>query len=356
MRQKFLERLKPLPFPIPSGLAEKEELSPDFVASHAAPECPSTLVLTNGHFAPALSRFSLLKSCVILSLEEAWKQFGPLLHSRAAADLNEEKDPFALLNGAHHGTGLFFYVPPGVVIKEPVQILSFLSSEGLIAPRIHLFLGAGSSLTLVERSVGTGFCVDHIDIQLDENASLFLTDLMSGVRSLRVSLSRSSRFKSLSYSKNVRQTMKAVLNEENGDCELRGLFDLAGTNEAHVSVLVEHRAPHCRSRQHFKFVNQDKSRSSFEGKIYVHPLAQKTESYQLNQNLLLSDEASVVAKPNLEIFADDVKASHGATISQLNAEDLFYFRTRGFSEAQAKELLRQGFCQELLNDLPIGIS
>ncbi len=119
--------------------------------------------------------------------------------------------------------------------------------------------------------------------------------------------------------------------------------------------LVEHVAPHCRSRQHFKGILRGKSRSSFEGKILVRPEAQKTEAYQLNNTLLLSDDCRGFAKPNLEVFADDVKASHGATVSQLNAEELFYFRSRGFPLSLAQEMLAAGFCNEILKAIPSGV-
>jgi Fe-S cluster assembly protein SufD len=119
--------------------------------------------------------------------------------------------------------------------------------------------------------------------------------------------------------------------------------------------MVEHIAPHTRSRQHFKAILRDRSRSSFEGKILVRPEAQKTQAYQLNNHLLLSEEALSFAKPNLEIFADDVKASHGATVSQLNEEELFYFRCRGFPLVVAQEMLAEGFCNEILHAAPNGI-
>ena len=124
---------------------------------------------------------------------------------------------------------------------------------------------------------------------------------------------------------------------------------LKDKREAHVNVRVEHLAPHCRSNQLFKGVLTDFSRSSFEGKIYVDQIAQKTEAFQLNSNLLLSDRAHADSKPNLEIFADDVKASHGATVGQLNAEELFYMKTRGITQEEASNLLVFGFAQEILD-------
>ena len=243
----------------------------------------------------------LSSQCVLLPLEQAQKTYGLFLRNRGIKDQE----------------GLFFYAPPGSAISTPLQLSS---------PRLYIFLGEGASLSLYDFSKEDRF--------------------------LHVDLAASSQFTSVSHSTAGKQTYTVSLNGEGASAELRGLLDLSGKEEGHVDVLMEHHAPHCRSRQHFKFVLQDQSRSSFAGKIYVHQAAQKTESYQLNQNLLLSDEAFASSKPNLEIFADDVKASHGATFSQLNAEELFYFRSRGFSEAEAKELLRKGFCQEILNFLP----
>ena len=143
--------------------------------------------------------------------------------------------------------------------------------------------------------------------------------------------------------------MKVHLAEENSEAQLYGLARLHGETESHIHATVEHIAPHTRSRQHFKSVLQDRSRVSFEGKIRVLPAAQKTEAYQLNNTLILSDAASANAKPNLEIFADDVKASHGATVGQLDQEQIFYFRSRGLGLEQSKALLIHGFCKEILD-------
>ena len=124
--------------------------------------------------------------------------------------------------------------------------------------------------------------------------------------------------------------------------------------EAHTHVIVDHQAPHCRSRQLFKGILDDLSSSSFEGKILVRQAADKTDAFQLNNNILLSDRANADSKPNLEIFAPDVKASHGATVGQLDNELLFYLKTRGFSDKAAKNILIYGFCQDVVDlvDIP----
>ena len=172
-------------------------------------------------------------------------------------------------------------------------------------------------------------------------------------------MKRDSRLHFLSVSRGAklaRTSIKVQLLEENCEALLQGLNVLDLDLQKHTHVLVEHVAPCCRSRQHFKGILRGKSRSSFEGKILVRPEAQKTEAYQLNNTLLLSDEAMGFAKPNLEIFADDVKASHGATVCQLNEEELFYCRSRGIPLPLAQETLAAGFCNEILNAAPPGIS
>lgn len=136
---------------------------------------------------------------------------------------------------------------------------------------------------------------------------------------------------------------------EGGEASLNGVWALKGHNQHHVHVLMEHHETYCTSMQKFKGVVQEQARSSFEGKIYVERKAQKTEAYQMNNNLILGKEASANCKPNLEIFADDVKASHGATIGQMDEEHLFYCKARGIPPHQAHALLVRGFVQEILD-------
>jgi Fe-S cluster assembly protein SufD len=151
----------------------------------------------------------------------------------------------------------------------------------------------------------------------------------------------------------VRNDYRVVIGGENAEASLNGVWMLGDRNESHMHVIVDHQAPHCRSMQLFKGVLNGNSHSSFEGKILVRQAAQKTEAFQLNNNLLLSDRAHADSKPNLEIFADDVKASHGATVGQLDKEQIFYMKTRGFHEADAKNLLVYGFCEEVIDMIPI---
>jgi len=306
------------------------------------------LVFIDGFFEE--SPVSLLPPpLVCLPLEKAIRSYGLFLQSRLAKTLNEEIDPFAALNGAFQGGGAFLYLPPKC--KAALHLVQRFTSEEMTNPRLHIYLGRGSQLHLTQISEGkSGFCNTVLDFVLDEGAQLLFCDRGEGhFQAIRSTLKRDSKFKAILLGDNTRTSIKVQLAEENSETELLGLACLKGNTESHIHATVEHIAPHTRSRQHFKSVLKGQSRFSFEGKIHVRPAAQKTEAYQLNNNLLLSDEATAHAKPNLEIFADDVKASHGATVGQLDEEQLFYFRSRGVSLEQAKEWLIAGFCKEILD-------
>ncbi len=347
------------------------DIPPGQIAALIHPECRrSHVVFVNGHYSPELSDISALPSeMVILPINDALNTYGNFLQSRLAKILVEETDPFALLNIALSQKGLFIYVPPKLQVDVPIQCLYFLSSDRptLINPRIRIILG---------REAKVKWIYDHhclkdfdyftngvTDIALDEGASFEQYGILSSCppgwcfEATRVTQKRDSQFKSITCTtgtKAIRQDFRIALMGENSSCDLKGVSYLSENRQSHVNILVEHQAPHCRSNQHFKNILGGTSRSSFEGKIYVHPQAQKTEAYQLNNNLLLSDTAISNSKPNLEIFADDVKASHGATVTQTNPEHLHYLKTRGIGTAEAKQLLVASFGREILSQIPLN--
>lgn len=339
--------LKDLVIPEPASPPKTEKAS------------PNTLLFVDGFFQGA----DLPKPLVCLKMDAAMLVYGVFLQNRTNRSIREETDPFALMNGAFQGKGAFLYVPPNTHVKEPIEIHHRISGEAMVSPRLQISLGKGASVKICSRGAKNGaFSNAYIDIGLDEGASLFFGDSLEGpstfFQSLRCTLKKESR---LHYSavtngaKLGRSSVKVQLVEENAEALLQGLSVLDGVSQMHTHVQVEHIARSCRSRQHFKSLLRGKSRSSFEGKIFVRPEGQKTEAYQLSNTLLLSKEAMSYAKPNLEIFADDVKASHGATVSQMSDEELFYFRTRGIPLQTAQEILSNGFCNEILNALPAGI-
>jgi Fe-S cluster assembly protein SufD len=337
----------------PLPLAQEE------ILSYIYPECRKNyLVFINGAFAPELS--VIPKSAVALPLADAMRSYGPLLQGRFSKTLKEESDPFTILNLAAHQKGLFFYLPPNQKLEAPIQAL-FLSSGGYAPARIHLFLGASSSMQWVSSIRGSGFHQTFIDVSLEEGASLEqieVADDSSGwaLHHSRASLKKDSQFKHLAMTlgqRITRHSLRLTLGGENSHALLQGLWRLKQTTQAHTHVVVEHAAPSARSLQKYKGVLSETAQSSFEGKIFVRPEAQKTEAYQLNNNLLLSEGAIANAKPNLEIFADDVKASHGATVAQIDEEHLFYLQSRGLTSEQASRLLIRGFMQEMIDQIPL---
>lgn len=364
LRQLFAQ-----PFCLPD---EKMVLSED-IQSWIYPECRnSILVFVNGRFAPQLSNLSALPPKVVVSsLQEAMQTYGSFLNNYWTKSLKEEQDPFAALNGALHGEGVFLFLPPKSVIEAPIQILHVIDQDDqiqMLTPRLQMFVGPHSELRLIgtQKNLGSSaYFVNQVsEFVIDEGAHVHYTQVLCDEQPLswhldavRATLKRDSTFKTVCVtagSATVRTDYRIALTGENCEALLNGVCMLSDKRESHTHIFMEHQAPNCRSYQLFKSVLNDFSRSSFEGKIMVRQAAQKTEAFQLNNNLILNDHAHADSKPNLEIFADDVKASHGATIGQLDVDQLFYMKTRGFCDATAKNLLIYGFCEQVIEMIPVA--
>lgn len=348
-------------------LKELEEM--DFVQAECGAELPLLpqgfrIVFVNGYFKQELS--SIPKALELMSLNQAFKRYGTLLNNHYNKHVLSDSDPFVLLNAAYSMEGAFLYVPPKFVLEEPVSVISVIDTKqerAWVMPRLFAFLGKMSSLQLVattECSSGMNTFYNAVfDFEVEDEAHLTLTHAdLAGTSThsfrfdaFRALLKRNSNFKAiqLTDSEKSRRDWRILLAGENAEADLSGLWFLDGSKETHTNVSIEHLEPHTRSLQLFKGVLDDKALSSFQGKITVRKKAQKTQAYQLNNNLILSSSAQANSKPNLEIFADDVKASHGATVGQLDQEQLFYLKTRGMSESAAQGLLIRGFCEEVID-------
>lgn len=303
-----------------------------------------------------------VEKIVVLPMADAMRSYRSIIMRKCLATLSKENNSFVLLNQSI-AEGLFIYIPPNTTIDSPLILANYVQDSWLSCPFVLVFVGAGSKITL---SINEEFseCKDdflvssHFQIHIAEGASVsyYYTHVAKDaaawtMHSIRAFLQRDSSFSSISLSGGKQtqyQDIAVWLEGVNASTDVRGLWALQSNHQAHIKVLISHVSPHTRSYQHFKGVNCDKSQSSFEGKIYVYPEAQKTEAYQLSHQLLLSDSAVANAKPNLEIFADDVKASHGATISKLSREELFYLQTRGLSPKEAMSCLLLGYYREIL--------
>jgi Fe-S cluster assembly protein SufD len=321
-----------------------------------------TLVFVNGAYSAALSHIP--EPLIALPLSQAFRVYGNFLNPRLQKQLKEEKDPFAALNSAYFSEGLFLYLPPKSMCEVPLNIehvIDHVAQPTLLCPRIHLFAGreAQARFCFSQKNAYAHVWVNSvIDLALEDGAYVALTTLASqhegahDFLALRATLKERSVFKSYGVSNGAatsRQDYAIHLLGANAEASLYGVWGLKGNRQHHVNVWMDHQRPSCTSLQKFKGVVADSSRSSFEGKIYVHQEAQKTEAYQMNNNLVLSERASAYAKPNLEIFADDVKASHGATVGQLDEEQLFYLTTRGCPLPLARTLLVRGFTREMID-------
>lgn len=316
------------------------------------------IVLIDGKLHSGYS--SLPSNTILCDLKEAAVSYRSYFTKRLGLSL-EENDPFVLLNLALYDHGFFLYLPPKTVIDGPVLILQVLTAPCSF-PRFHIHAGAYSAFSytfkVLTATEAPCFHNAYFDFSLDENAKLNCCQLNNAGPNLwdfsflRATLKRDAHLESLNFttgSKSTRTDIRVSLLQEGSHAELKGLSVLSNGDQAHSVTYVEHSAPNCQSLQHFKNVLSGHSQSSFTGKIFVHAEAQQTQAYQLNNNLLLDKNAIAQTKPGLEIFADDVKASHGATISQMNPEDLLYLQTRGIDPSSAKRLLIRGFCQELAN-------
>lgn len=320
------------------------------------------LVFVEGAYQSELSnKEGLDKSVVVQPLSVAYKTYSSFLNQNFTKSLKAETDPLVILNHALFEEALFIYIPPQVQLKKPIRIIS-IASKGFIAPRVHLFASTNSSCELAFETLGSSsyFCSEVVDVIADEGAKVHIYAKKRESQAmhfsfLRAHLKKESFLKATSFLGHQpmeKADFKVALAGEYARAELYGLSSLEGSSAAHVNVFMEHIAANTSSKQHFKGVLSDVSKASFEGKIYVHKDAMKTDAFQLNNYLLLSPHVIANSKPNLEIFADDVKASHGATVGQLNKDALFYLKSRGIEDRKAKELLIGGFIDEIKQQMP----
>ena len=227
-------------------------------------------------------------------------------------------------------------------------------------PRLKIVLEDGASATVVERHSGEGAYWKNMstEIVLGANARLnhvrLVEDSMDAVQTnmVHITMERDAYLNSFSLNlggKMTRHEIHSVLNGSNIECALNGVNLLNGSQHGDTTIVMEHTAPHCVSNQFYRTILDDAARGVFQGKVHVHQAAQKTDGYQLANTLLLSPKAEMDTKPELEIYADDVKCSHGSTTGQLDEEPLFYLRSRGLTEPEARMLLIQAFVDEVVD-------
>lgn len=319
-----------------------------------------SLVFVNGRFSPESSGCNV-EGMQILSIETAKKNYKSYFSIDLRKKVEEENKISALLNYSYSEEGLFIYLSPNQG-DVTLNIRHFFTKDsGICFPRLHVIIGSNSALTLViEQSVTKGIWVNQlIDVHLAAHAKLTLVELLDSndgvlVDTIRAAVKESAFFDTIIVSKGadmVYRDYHAKLLGEEAEAKVHAACNLYQKKEERLQVLMELKAPQTRSFQKVKHVGQANSRHHFTGKIYVHREAQKSDSYQRHQALLLDAFAFQTVKPELEIFADDVKASHGASCGSLNQEELFYFASRGIEKKLAQSLLIQGHLQEIINGI-----
>lgn len=324
------------------------------------------LLIYNGHFLP---RYSNVDKCdpriIIKPLYDAFYSYSVFFKNILSKWIEKETDPFALLNLSVGNEGVFIYAPSNVVQKDPIVIVEVNQGEGsaFAAPLVMTSIGKNSEvdfMTHFEKNTSPTFLNSSLYFyNLEENSKvkkIHHPAQKEGIsfEAFRVYQKDHSYFKMVCAninSKKTRLDCNIQLLGKEANAEIISLSALKKNEEMHTHILVEHHQESGYSRQLVKNLYNDASVGSFDGKIYIHQEAQKTNAYQLNQNCLLSDQATSYSKPGLEIFADDVKASHGSTTGQIDKEHLFYLQSRGLSKEESVKLLLEAFCFEVLDEI-----
>ena len=323
------------------------------------------LVFVDGQYSSELSHVHDLPPGVrVRPISEVLQQDPASLRPHLERAPERNTNPFLQLNTAQFTDGANIEVGTGCEMLAPIRVLYLTTSPhagAFAALRNVIVAGANSRVTILEQYAdasgaaywnsvqttliaGDGANVEHIRFQ-EEGRHAFHLGTLHAV------LGRDSRVKHHSFALGARlsrQDIRARLEGEGLDCVLNGLYLTDGDQLADHHMLVEHLRPHCNSHEYFNGLLDDRSRGVFHGRIHVHPGALKTDAKQTNKNILLSKEATVDTKPQLEIYADDVRCTHGATIGQIDAASIFYLRARGLSEFEARRMLLHAFAGEII--------
>jgi Fe-S cluster assembly protein SufD len=328
----------------------------------------SRIVLSNGNIQNSLSDVSgLTDGCYAGTFGNLPEKYRDKAAQRFNTVARYGEDPFVPFNTASFNDAVVIYVPKNVQIKAPLHVMHITKGDAIYtSPRVFIYAEKHSDITVVEDFIGLSdtsyFNTAVSETVLEDEAHVTHVKLQrESINAFHISriashLGRGSNYNSYTISigaKLFRNEPVAFVDDENAHATLDGLVLLRGDQVADTHSVLDHLKPNCTSHQLHKVIAHDTSKSVFNGKIFVRKDSQKIDAFQENRNLLLSADATVFTKPQLEIFADDVKCSHGATIGQLSQDELFYLMSRGLSQAQATQMLTYGFALEVIDNLPI---
>lgn len=354
-----------LPFQ-PATLGKVNGAEANVIAESIFADLPGhRLVFVNGQYAPSLSRLLPLPAGVrVESLATALASEDSPAKAHLGQYAAAQGNAFTALNQAFFTDGAFISVPAGVTVDETVELIFITSGQRngqAIQPRNLILAGANSRVTVVESYLQTGSetyftnavteivagdeaHVEHVKLQDEALGSYHLAGIGG-----HFGRGSQTRIHSIALGARLsRNNIRVKLAGEGLESVLNGLYLTRGEQLADHHMVVEHAQPHCASHEYFNGILDDRSKGVFHGRILVREIAQKTDAKQTNKNLLLSDLATADTKPQLEIYADDVKCTHGATIGQLNPESIFYLRSRGLDTPSAKRMLIKAFAGEII--------
>jgi len=321
------------------------------------------MVFANGAYQPALSRLTPTKGLTVGDMSTALQEQAALFEPLFGKYAQVEGQPFTALNTALANHGGFIHAAKNTVVEQPILLLHFLDANAaniMVHPRNLVVAEENTQLTLIEHFVHLGEQESFInavnEVHVAKNAHVKHYKLQNNephyhVSTTEVQQADNSQYHNTTVSlkgKLVRNNLNITLDGEYCETFMNGLYMLEGKAHVDNHTMVDHLKPNAYSNELYKGIMDGHSTGVFNGKIYVRQLAQKTNAFQSNKNILLSNNASVDTKPQLEIWADDVKCSHGATTGALDEEPLFYLRSRGISEGKAKALLMHAFASDVL--------
>ena len=328
------------------------------------------LVFINGHYSPNLSSLRLPENIRVGNLSAVLSENPEGVEPHLAQYASYQDQAFVALNTAWMNDGSFVYVPRGNVLREPIHLVYFSTAHGeatVSYPRNLIVIGDESQATVVETYLGVknevyftnavtemvlgkNAMVDHYKLQRESDEAFH-------VATLQVHQERNSKFSSHSISLGgalARNDLNSVLDGEGSECSLNGLYMVKGKQHVDNHTRVDHVKPHCNSRELYKGILGGSAKGVFNGKIYVHTAAQGTDAKQTNKNLLLSEDATINTKPQLEIYNDNVKCMHGSTVGQLDQDGLFYLRSRGIELNDARKLMTYAFASEMIGKIKVA--
>ena len=326
------------------------------------------LVMVNGFFAPNLSIVPEgIEGFTAGSLAEAIRKKNITALTHIGTLSNPDSDPFLALNSAMFADGIFIHLAKNVKVEKPIQIIQLTTSDEpiFILPRVLVVAEDGAQVTLVGLTPETAekqdvFINTVTEVHCGKNAIVHLVQAydhkdVSAVHHTEAHVHTHGNFSHYAIHLNgrlVRNNLNIVLADAHCEAHLFGYYHPTNDQIFDSHTLVDHRMPHCESNELYKGVVDGNGTAIFNGKVYVRQDAQKTNAYQSNKNILLSEDATVNTKPQLEIYADDVKCSHGSSTGVLDPEQMFYLRSRGITTPKARALLLNAYAGEILEKLP----